>query len=380
MRGRMIDGVKLRIRGRNRTRLRAHPLLHWRWVGFFPNNQPKFEARWDVFIFTGNAHECTKMRGSFHRYSQGGTNWQKFTREQFVAKVEDVCLVFGLHDAELLLEGGAVEVGLNLVAPIRVEEFLPCIVCHKEAAPDRMPEGVGITIEHDRFKFKVYDKTRDTKDKAGRVTDPNAARIGDLTDNLMRFEVNAQAAELRRLGIRTLADLCTAGAWTALGIYLVTKFDELVIMDPELRSGVPTKGLTPTQCEVLERGTDAKYWSKGMSRDQRYRRRDALRALRANICPSGVHATVRASIVAQVEELSEQGPAMFAPTGSPPPRQQFATFGQLVVKGANVANGGRSLPGSDGLPSGTPRPDAVPQETRVPIRATAARDCADPRG
>lgn len=387
----MIDGVNLRIRGRAQQRLRSHRLLEWKSEGLNMAGVEAFAAKWEGFTFTGDATRCTKMRGSFHKSHQGGTNWQDFTREQFAAEVQRVCLALGLHDAELPLS--SVEVGVNIVPPIPTPDALRCIVLHGKAHSRPMNEGAGITIEHIRYKFKIYDKVRDTRDKARHVRDHNKARLHALHDELLRAEVRARASVFKPMGIRTLADLLTPQAWAELSRWVVERFDELLIVEP----GIPTDGLKASERELLARAGDANYWTKGppdgLSRWQRCRKRKELDAITARHDPPGLKATLRASIVAKLEELVgnlgcnvrrdgvpehpsctsatfvAMGDTLAAPLQKGPP----ATFVLSMVKATNVAEQGARDPCSE------VRHDAPAQPARRCLACGRDISAQDPR-
>ena len=325
----MIDGVNVPIPARAQQRLRHHHLLNWKSQGPNKVDEEGWDARWEGFIFTGGTERCTMMRGSFHKSSQGGTNWQNFTREQFTAEVERVCLALGLHDAELLLHGGSVEVGVNVEPSMPVADLLPCIVMQDAwrtekgkapGIPQRMREGTGITIDRTRYGYKIYDKVEDTRDKSGRIRDMAKARLWEIPDSVLRFEVVLQARELKRYGILSVADLCTQQAWEALSRYLMAKLDELLIVEPGLSARVSTEGLKPKEREVLARAHDAGYWM-GLSRDQRGRRRKMLALLTEQHCPNGLRATLRRSIVEKLAELTDQIPATLVAMGYATPTQ-----------------------------------------------------------
>ncbi len=98
------------------------------------------------------------MRGSFHKEYHGGENWQDFTRTQFATAVQQVCIALGLHPANLYLSN--LEVGVNIVPPLRTADVLGSIVLHRTQPPTPMREGVGIEIMHTAYRFKIYDKAR----------------------------------------------------------------------------------------------------------------------------------------------------------------------------------------------------------------------------
>jgi hypothetical protein len=330
----MIDGLKIRIRGRDQQRLRTHHLLKWTAKGPGRNGCPRYVARWGSFAFHGDETRCTRMVGSFHKQYHGGTNWQDFTFTQFVEVVTSVCIAFGLHPVNLALSN--VEVGANIIPPMATAKVLRSIVLHKTAAPIPMRKGHGIEIHHAAYRFKIYDKALQYH------------RPGEL----LRFEVAANRMRpLERYGVRTLSDLMEPSAWIELQGYLLARFDELLIVEP----GIQRPGLRPAQVELLANAGNASYW-EGLDKRRRSEKRKALNGIYTRHAPNGVKTTLRRLIVAKLEELNDgptpdlchdgatptapSAPRTFAPTGVPatdhPEKGPIRTFAPYTIRVAKV--------------------------------------------
>ncbi len=349
----MIDGVKIRIHADAQRRLRSHPELKWRNHGKDRKERDRYTAKWKGWIFYGDADRCKLIRGSFHKYHHGGTNWQDYTYTQFRDTVATLCDAFGLHDAGLTL--AMLEIGVNIVPPIPTADVLQDIVRHfakgrtKNAVPVPMREGNGIEIKHAGYRFKIYDKMLDWIDKVeskGRH-DPAMPRP---EGEIFRFELKAN--KMRTLAgchVRTVADLLDPAAWTRLGAFLLAKFDELLIVEPK----VPTEGLRPAQRDLLARAADPAYW-QAMDRSTRLRRRKAYATIVESMGPHSLKATLRALIAAKLVELAN---ATVAPRGQrrakAPRKGKNATVAHLVVKGVTVAPT-PPVPGEDATPSEVP--------------------------
>jgi len=319
----MFDGVKIPITGRAQLRLRTHPLLTWKPNGVDRIGRERFVATWGAFLFKGDATRCTSMRGSFHRHHHGGENWTDFTREQFAEAVAAVCLALGLHPAALRLSN--VEVGVNIVPPCPTSAVLRSIVLHRTQRPNPMGQGVGIELRHTAYRFKIYDKAR------------QYARPGEL----LRFEVAVRRMRtLQRCGVRTVADLLDPKVWTAMRGYLLARFNELLIVEPDIL----TDGLKPAERELLNRATDPAYWI-GLERRQRSEKRRTLSAIYSRHASNGLKAALRALIATKAEELNA-GPILamdartFSPTGEEvgdtSPERPERTFSPLALRSANV--------------------------------------------
>ena len=322
----MFDGVKLRIQGRDQQRLRSHHLLSWKPKGVDTLGRERYVARWGAFTFKGDATRCTQMRGSFHQQHHGGENWADFTREHFAEVVASVCIALGLHSSTLRLAN--LEVGANVIPPIPTPDVLTCIVLHRTQRPGRMDApAIGVVIQHAAYRFKIYDKARQYN------------RPGEL----MRFEVAVKKMRtLKRYRVVTLSDLLEPAAWNALQGYLLARFDELLIVEPDVHA----EGLRPLERELLARASDPNYWV-GLTKGQRSEKRATLTRIYTRNASPNLKAALRALIASKLRELNttpeqfaEDGPRTFAPTGNDLPGTPSAgtdrTFAPHVIKGAKV--------------------------------------------
>lgn len=300
----MFDGVKLRIQGRDQQRLRSHHLLSWKPQGVDTLGRERYVARWGAFTFKGDATRCTLMKGSFHIHHHGGENWADFTREHFAEVVESVCIALGLHPANLRLSN--LEVGVNIIPPIQTPDVLACIVLHRTQRPRPFREGVGIEVLHSAYRFKIYDKARH-KNRAG---------------ELLRFEVAVKKMRtLKRYRVVTLSDLLEPATWTALQGYLMARFDELLIVEPDVHA----EGLRPLERELLARASDPNYWV-GLTKGQRSEKRATLTRIYTGNASPNLKATLRELIASKLHEVNtapekfaKDGPRTFTPTGSDVP-------------------------------------------------------------
>jgi hypothetical protein len=264
-----MDGTKIRIQGPAQYTVRERPGLD-----FEVGRDGLHRARWGAFIFEGDATRCWEFNGSFHKAYYGGTNWQDFTHAQFVETVRSLCDITGLHPASLHLAG--LEFGVNVVPPCTTDDLLHCIALHRTVAPERMDgKARGINIMHPcaastpnnrkaskkvepgrNYRFKIYDK---------------AHQYG-LPCELLRYEIAVrQMRILAPYGVRTVADLLEPGTWHSLGAFLLSRFDELLIVEPHM----PIDILRPAQRDLLANAGNPNYWQR-MPRQRRSERRRTL--------------------------------------------------------------------------------------------------------
>ena len=282
----MYDGTRIRTHERTQHRLRAHPAL-----SFSVERDGTERARPDHWTFEGDATRCWELRGSFHKAHQGGENWKDYTRAQFFETVAQLWEPYGLHPASLKLAG--LEFGVNIVTPCPVAEVLDRIAMHGVKAPAPMGGAArGIVFlygERGRnYRLKIYDKGHQYPEGG----------------TLLRFEVAVrQMRILAPLGVRTVADLLERAVWDRLAAFLLAKFDELLILEPHMR----TDGLRPAQRELVANASALEYWQR-MPRQRRSERRRILDGLFTRCASPNLKATLRASIVAKLGELAADAP------------------------------------------------------------------------
>ena len=320
----MPDGTKLRLTDLGtQQRVRTHHLLvdRWRYKGKGKSGHDKYTAKWNGWTFIGDATRCWAIRGSFHKFHHGGTNWQDYTFTQFLGTVATLCDAFGLHPAGLFIT--TLEVGVNIVPPMPTPDVLRCIVLHKDKAPTPMREGRGIEIAHAAYRYKIYDKAHQYR----------------LPGELLRFELKAtRMRPLQPLGVRTVADLLDLATWHRLGAFLLAKFDELLIVEPDM----PTDSLRPAQRELLAKASAPAYWQAMKdNRARRYRCRKALEVIQAQHAPHGLKASLRTAIEAKLSDPLNGDVCHKGTTAAPDdPRVTFATGGQRTTahpgQGENV--------------------------------------------
>ncbi|HMN07107.1 MAG TPA: hypothetical protein PKD45_15435 [Flavobacteriales bacterium] len=332
-------------------------MLQWRYKGKDKKGRDKYRATWKGWIFHGDGDRCKLIRGSFHKYHHGGTNWQDYTYTQFRDTVATLCDAFVLHDAGLKLKN--LEVGVNIVPPIPTADVLRSIVRHfakgraKNAYPVPMKDGNGIRIVHVEYRFKIYDKAAQYRQH--------------VAGELLRFEVKATRMRvLAGCHVHTVADLLDPAVWIRLRAFLLAKFDELLIAEPMM----PTEGLrTEIQRELVASAADPTYW-QAFDRETRKERRKAYAKLVERIVPDGLSGTLRALIAAKSLELKNcdgftKGMAStpdpenvpVSPRGQrrakAPRKGQKTPVSQLVIKGETGAPT-PPVPGGDATPSEVP--------------------------
>lgn len=326
---RMLDGLKLRIQGRTRERLRENEVIQWRPNGTSKDGRPKFRGTWEGFTFAGNDRACWEFRGSFHKYHEGGTNYGDFTHSQFVCTVNEVCDRLRLHPASVIVCN--VETGVNVFPSIPTREVLARIIMHKGARPAQMKDaapGHGITIDHTAFKFKIYDKA------AQNDIDPEELRF-EVADHKMAAVKAAIWPNPKDRQTVTLADLLDPAVWFALHTLALRRFDELLILEPE----VNIEGLSKKDCDLLNNAMRPDYW-EGLKRSTRCDQRRKLDRIIMERGTSHLKANLRQLIVDKFTAAIERDARTFCPRVEKaelvPASPTNRTSCLLVIKGQNV--------------------------------------------
>jgi hypothetical protein len=259
-----------------------------------------YRARWEDLTFKASKFKCLELSGSIHRHAQGGSNWQDFTLLEFNAAVMRLSDTWGLDPRELTIR--SIEPGVNIRPPVAPQEFLERIILHRTTKPERRYEKsyTGIWIEHDIYGSKFYDK----------------GEHSNLDHDLLRYEIRAEGSMLAKYGIHTLADLQHPWAWQVLGSLLLKHYDELLIIEPNVRED----GLRRSQLDLVHRANDPKFWLE-MERKQRSERRKALMNIYASRVERPTGPEMRAVILHKIEELLL--PLCIPQLASPHPKVQM---------------------------------------------------------
>ncbi len=113
------------------------------------------------------------------------------------------------------------EFGFNISVPRNAEDIIKeSVLMHslKRHSAVRKFDGKGYLLEFEQTNYviKIYDK----------------AKQYSLDENILRFEIKfRRAKEFNKLGIYTISDLKNKKNLGALFKYLITRFDELLIVD-----------------------------------------------------------------------------------------------------------------------------------------------------
>lgn len=334
----MIDGVKIAVPLSAQQWLRRSEKIDWVQNGVFSNGLQRYKGTWSGWHFKGDPDRCVEVRGSFHKYAHGGSNWRDIGLEEVTDAVHRFCERLLLHPAQLVLRN--VEVGVNFPPPKPPKELFPCLVHHRLKGPKATDHGLQFI--HDGYRVKVYDK---------------AAQEG-LDEEVLRFEVKLiNMREARELGFRLVSDLLVPENWLGIPDLLIKKFDDILIAERATKGDV----LLAKDLELLRDARELGFW-QGLSSSKRSRYRTRLYDLYVRVPGFKLRYQLRNAIRAKaslltprLQFIAQSQIATFTPRvmghwlGRYPPSN--ATFTPLIARSADVATRPWAYERSRGPPS-----------------------------
>jgi len=123
------------------------------------------------------------MRGSLHKYHEGGTNYRHFNLNDIREVVRELSETFEFEPAKAFLN--FVEVGVNIPLEYSPSELIKTAVMYRNSPfhPLRVDgKGFGKVCETQRFDIKVYDKS---------------LQYG-LPGHLLRYEIKVKRTEFQK--------------------------------------------------------------------------------------------------------------------------------------------------------------------------------------
>src|SRR6187402_3531649 len=108
----MYDFAKMRLPSYMRETLLSNDLLDFgsvfsrktgeikhKLISFYPTNETNVDKRW-TFTINGNYIE---LKGSFHKYCQGGTNYAVYSFSDFINTVNDLKAKFAIDPRDVII-------------------------------------------------------------------------------------------------------------------------------------------------------------------------------------------------------------------------------------------------------------------------------------
>ena len=199
-------------------------------------------------VYKGLTFEIFKDRyvnisGSLHKYHNNGEhNYNDFTLVNLLDVLIDIYNKFKINPLDALLSN--IEFGVNVNTPFVPKNAIKHNIIIHQGQPASIKtfrqKGYLKEFEHSQFYIKIYDK--------GLHYNQN--------ENIFRFELKVVKMEyLKKIGIKTLADLLNLNKLQLLGQKLNEIFNEILIIDE-----VDTKEFTQKEKLLYLTGTNPKFW------------------------------------------------------------------------------------------------------------------------
>ena len=195
-------------------------------------NGLKFDYFDGVDTNTGEIRKVCTLRGSLHKYANGGLH----NADSF--RLSDLCRVFTELKEVYGIEPGAtrlrrVEFGVNIRLPYDPQRVLKAIKMYK-ANKFVHTGNMGLKHESSLYELKIYDKGR---------------QCGVLGfDNILRIEIRAKVSFLKRnhISVSKLGDLLSADVWIRFEALLLKALEDIVIVE-----AVPLEGLSKKERDLF---------------------------------------------------------------------------------------------------------------------------------
>ncbi|QQR87547.1 MAG: hypothetical protein IPJ76_04785 [Flavobacteriales bacterium] len=188
--------------------------------------------------------------------------------------------------------------------------------------------GHGITIEHTACRYKWYDKA-DQNDMEGELL---RAENADHKMAAVKAAIWPNPKDRRTV---TLADLLDPAVWQALQTLALRRFDELLILEPDLN----TDGLSEKDLALLSNAMRPEYW-KGLKRSTRCDQRRRLDRIIMERGRSHLKAELRQLITdkftAAIDMDARTNCPRVQPVAMVPTDTPDRTYCSLVIKEHNV--------------------------------------------
>ena len=196
------------------------------------------------------------LRGSLHKYHEGGTNYDDFSLIDIQNVVRELTEIFEFAPEKAVIN--FIEIGVNIPLEQSPTELIKMLVMYHNTPFTQMRttgEGYGKVAETQRFDAKLYDKS---------------LQYG-LEEYLLRIEGKIKRmAYLTKYGINnlTLGDLTEPKYYPAFCNILADMVNELLLFNPTID---PNQYKTKDR-DLLLQGRYSDYW-KSLDKCQRNRKR-----------------------------------------------------------------------------------------------------------
>ncbi|WP_194294699.1 hypothetical protein, partial [Chryseobacterium sp. HMWF035] len=265
----MIDGVKLLCNLNPREWTDNKNLSFRSWTDtqtgeVTGNNRHANINGLHLSIVEGKKATYCNVRGSLPLYFTGGdTNATDYHFRDFLTTAQLLDDNLKIVSENAVLQG--FEFGVNINLPFDTKKLYECIKSYKMHSFEQYSEKgkrMGMVFEMQQYRVKIYDKEMQVTGKHSR---------------LLRFEISVKKMNwVKKLEIKTLADLKNKAVWAKLSKILLHAWDEIVFIDKSLRY----RPMTNHQQKKYLRFLDVSYWC-GLNKNTYHKAKNDLQKLQS---------------------------------------------------------------------------------------------------
>jgi hypothetical protein len=263
----LIDYIKILIKGFNPSILEANPLL-----SFFDNINlstgelktinrngnkvaPSRNAYYNGLEFKIYDTGTITLSGSLHKYwNSGAHNYNDFNIQSVLFVLNDLKNKFDIAPNQCILK--CLEIGINITPPIPTNEILDNCFLHKTKSFEHKhnsDEGNYKQWVHSQYIIKIYNKALHYKSKGF-----------DINTEIMRFEIKyTKMQKLNEKEIYTLQDLINYGLHN-FKTEILTEWENVLYFDNTTRIDTLSKTIKKRLLEY----SNPNYWTRLINNKQ----------------------------------------------------------------------------------------------------------------
>ncbi|PTT77194.1 MULTISPECIES: hypothetical protein [unclassified Chryseobacterium] len=266
----MIDGVKLLCNLKSSNEWTDNKNLSFRsWTdtqtGEVTGNNRHANAKgFHLSIIEGKKDLYCNARGSLPVYFTGGeTNAIDYCFRDFLTTTQLLYDDLKIDSEKAVLRG--FEFGVNISLPFDTKKLYECIKSYKMHSFGQYEENgkrMGIVFDLQQYRIKIYDKEM---------------QVTGSHSRLLRFEIGVKKMDwVKKLGIKTLADLKNKTLWAELSTILLNVWNEIIFIDRSLQYRL----MSNHQQKKYLRFLDVSYWC-GLNKNTYYKAKNDLQKLQS---------------------------------------------------------------------------------------------------
>jgi hypothetical protein len=286
----MIDYFKGRIKDPrmlqcliNNKKLKFVSLVDLETAEMFQSLYCKYE-NFQIRIKNGYA----EIRGSIHKFWNGGTNENDFRYSELVKAILRLCCDLDIEPEKVSLHN--LEIGVNIHPSYCADDLLKQAIVYKNSPPLRPYAGGNARFDFlefykDGYYLKIYDKGR---------------QYG--VQNTLRIEVKAMTAkQMKVASISTLGDLMKLDKLKTLSKELIKKTSAIVFDDPS----VLMKALNESDRKIYEAYVNPNHWrnNKGKKNSTIRRQENRFRTIVNVYGDQKIYDYILGLVVKKVDDL-----------------------------------------------------------------------------